>query len=258
MKDIHPTAIINPKAEIGEDVKIGPYSIVGENVKIGRGTQIMSHGVIQGWTEIGEDCRIFPFATVGTIPQDLKFRGEKSRLTIGHRNTIREYVTINLGTAEGGGVTIIGDDNLLMAYAHVAHDCYIGTHVIMANAASLAGHITLQDYSFVGGLVGIHQFVRVGRYAFIGGFSGVPQDIPPFVTASGSRVKLYGLNTVGLKRLGFTDDRLGALKKAYQILIRSKAPVKDAIKKVRDELSDSQDAQEMATFIEQSDRGFCR
>ncbi len=258
MREIHPTAVIHPKAEIGEDVKIGPFSLIGEHVKIGRGTEVSSHGVIEGWTDIGEDCRIFPFATIGMIPQDLKFGGEKSRIQIGCRNTIREYVTINRGTTGGGGVTTIGNDNLLMAYAHIAHDCHVGDHVVLANAATLAGHITVQDYASVGGLVGVHQFVKIGRYTFIGGCSAVSLDVPPFVTASGNRVKLYGLNVVGLKRRGFSEERLVLLKKAYQILFRSRQTVMDAIKKVRNELTDSPDAQELATFIETSERGVCR
>lgn len=258
MREIHSTAVVHQKAEIGEDVKIGPFSLIGEHVKIGRGTEVASHGVIEGWTDIGEDCRIFPFATIGMIPQDLKFGGEKSRIQIGCRNTIREYVTINRGTTGGGGVTTIGNDNLLMAYAHIAHDCHIGDHVVLANAATLAGHITVQDYASVGGLVGIHQFVKIGRYTFIGGCSAVSQDVSPFVTASGNRIKLYGLNVVGLKRRGFSEERLVLLKKAYQILFRSRQTVKDAIKKVRDELADSPDAQELATFIETSERGVCR
>jgi UDP-N-acetylglucosamine acyltransferase len=258
MREIHPSAVVHPKAEIGEDVKIGPFTLIGEHVKVGRSTEVAAQVVIEGWTEIGEDCRIFPFTTIGTIPQDLKFGGEESRIVIGHRNTIREYITINRGTVSGGSVTTIGNDNLLMAYAHIAHDCHIGSHVVLANAATLAGHITVQDYASVGGLVGIHQFVRVGRYAFVGGCSAVPQDIPPFVTASGNRVKLYGLNAIGLKRHGFSEKRLAQLKKAYQILFRSRLPIKDAIKKVRDELAESPDANELAMFIETSERGVCR
>ncbi len=257
MREIHPTAIVHPKAEIGEDVKIGPFTVIGENVIIGRGTEVAPHVVIEGWTKFGETCRIFPFATIGTIPQDLKFQGEESRISIGDRNTIREYVTINRGTEGGGRVTTLGNDNLLMAYVHIAHDCHIGHHVIMANAATLAGHITIQDYAVIGGLVGIHQFVRIGRYAIIGGFSGISQDIPPFVTASGSRARLYGINLTGLKRHGFSEERLSTLKKVYRILFRSKLSLKEAIKRVSDEFSDSPDAQEIAGFIESSERGIC-
>ena len=255
---IHPTAIVHPKAQLAAEVEIGPYTVIGEHVKLGRGTQIAAHVVIDGWTEIGENCRIFPFASIGTVPQDLKFRGEESRVVIGKDNTIREYVTINRGTQLGGGITRVGDHNLLMAYAHVAHDCQIGSHVILANAATLAGHITVQDHAVIGGLVGVHQFVKIGRYAIIGGCSAIAQDVPPFVSVVGNRAKLYGLNTVGLKRHGFGDDQITSLKTAYKILFRSKLPMKEAIKKVRDELSHSSDAQELATFIETSERGICR
>ena len=258
MTDIHPTAVVHSLAELGEDVKIGPFSLIGENVVIGKGTQVASHAVIDGWTQIGGACQIFPFTSIGSIPQDLKFKGEKSRVIIGDRNIIRESVTINRGTAGGGGVTTIGNDNLLMAYAHVAHDCTVGSHVVLANAATLAGHITILDYAIIGGLVGIHQFVRIGRYSIVGGCSVVPIDIPPFVTASGDRARLYGINAVGLKRHGFSDERVSILKKAYRILFRSRQPIKESLKKVRDELSNSQDALEMAFFIETSKRGVCR
>jgi len=255
---IHPTAIIHPKAQIADDVEIGPYSVLGEHVKLARGGQVAAHVVIDGWTEIGEGCRIFPFASIGLIPQDLKFKGEPSRLVIGKNNTIREYVTVNRGTEQGGGVTKIGDQNLLMAYVHVAHDCQIGNRVILANAATLAGHIIVQDDTVIGGLTGLHQFVRIGRHAIIGGCSAVAQDIPPFVSAVGNRAKLYGLNTVGLKRHGFSDEQLTALKTAYKILFRSKNSMKDAVKKIREELSHSPEAQELAAFVESSERGVCR
>jgi UDP-N-acetylglucosamine acyltransferase len=255
---IHPTAIIHPKAQIGEEVEIGPYTVIGEHVRLQRGTQIAAHVVIDGWTEIGEGSRIFPFASIGSIPQDLKFKGEKSQVIIGNNNTIREYVTVNRGTEAGGGVTRVGDHNLLMAYVHVAHDCQIGNRVILANAATLAGHITVQDDTVIGGLTGLHQFVRIGRHAIIGGCSAVAQDVPPFVSAVGNRATLYGLNTVGLKRHGFTDEQMTALKTAYKILFRSKLSMKDAVKKIRDELSQSPEAQELAGFVESSERGVCR
>ena len=258
MAGIHPTAIVHPKARLSEAVEIGPYSVVGEHVKLGRGVQVAAHVVIDGQTEIGEGCRIFPFASIGLVPQDLKFKGEESSVVIGKHNTIREYVTVHRGTGPGGGVTRVGDHNLLMAYVHVAHDCQVGSHVILANAATLAGHITVRDFAVVGGLTGVHQFVRIGRHAIIGGCSAVPQDIPPFVSAVGNRAKLYGLNTVGLKRHGFGDEQLAALKSAYKILFRSKLSMKEAVKKVRDEWPHSPEAQELATFIETSERGICR
>jgi len=255
---IHPTALIHPKARIDGDVEVGPYSVIDENVHLHRGVRVASHVVIEGWTEIGEGCRIFQFASIGSVPQDLKFKGEKSHVVIGKQNTIREYVTVHRGTEPGGGVTRIGDHNLLMAYVHVAHDCQIGSHVILANAATLAGHIVVQDHAVIGGVTGLHQFVRIGRHAIIGGCSAVAQDIPPFVSAVGNRAKLYGLNTVGLKRHGFTDEQLASLKTAYKIIFRSKLSMKEAVEKIRKELGDSPEAQELATFVETSERGVCR
>ena len=255
---IHPMAVVHSKARVGPGVEVGPFSVIGEHVSVGRGTRIASHVVIEGWTEIGENCRIFPFASIGAIPQDLKYRGEKSRVIIGKHNTIREYVTVNLGTKAGGGVTQIGNHNLLMAYVHVAHDCVIGNHVVLANAATLAGHILIEDYALIGGLSGLHQFIKIGRYALVGGASAVALDVPPFVSAVGNRAKLYGLNMIGLKRHEFGDDRIANIKKAYKILFRSKLSVKEAVKKVREVLPDSSDAMEMSQFVGNSERGICR
>ncbi len=258
MTEIHKTAIVHPRAEIADDVAIGPYAVIGENVKIGRGTKIGAHVVIEGWTEIGEDCTFFHMASVGTIPQDLKFSGEETWLKIGRGNTFREFVTLNRGTQAGGGATIIGDHNFLMAYAHVAHDCRIGNRVIMANAATLAGHIHIGDHAVIGGLVGVHQFVKIGAYVLVGGCSAVAQDIPPFMSAAGVHAKLYGLNLVGLKRHGFSPERIQNLKRAYRILFRSKLTLKEAIKKVQEELEMNLDIQELLKFLENSERGICR
>lgn len=258
MTEIHPTAIVHPKAEIDSGVTIGPYSIIGEHVKIGKGTKLGAHVVIEGWTEVGEDCTFFHMASVGTIPQDLKFSGEETRLKIGRSNTFREFVTLNRGTQSGGGETVIGDHNFLMAYVHVAHDCQIGSHVIMANAATLAGHIHIGDYAVIGGLVGVHQFVKIGAYALVGGCSAVSQDIPPFMSAAGVHARLYGLNLVGLKRHGFSNERIQNLKKAYRILFRSGLTLKEAAKKVRDEVTSSEDIRQLLQFVESSKRGICR
>ena len=258
MTEIHKTAIVHPKAEIGDDVVIGPYAIIGENVKIGSRTKIGAHVVIEGWTEIGEDCTFFHMASVGTIPQDLKFSGEETRLKVGRGNTFREFVTLNCGTQAGGGETVIGDHNFLMAYVHVAHDCKIGNRVIMANAATLAGHIHIGDHAVIGGLVGVHQFVKIGAYALVGGCSAVAQDIPPFMSAAGVHARLYGLNLVGLKRHGFTQERIRDLKKAYRIIFRSGLTLKEAIKKVQDAVGMSPDVQELLKFVESSERGICR
>jgi len=254
----HPTAIIHPGARLADDVAVGPYTVIGEHVRIGAGTTIGAHVVIEGWTEIGEACAFLHFVSAGTPPQDLKFGGEETRLIIGHHNTFREFVTLNRGTHHGGGVTRIGDHNFFMAYVHVAHDCRIGHHVIMANAATLAGHIEIGDHAVLGGLTGVHQFVRIGAYAMIGGCSAVAQDVPPFVSAVGNRAKLYGLNLVGLKRNGFSDERLAALKRAYRLLFQSHLPIKEGVKRTREELPGQADVDELVRFVELSERGISR
>jgi UDP-N-acetylglucosamine acyltransferase len=256
--EIHPTAIVNPKAEIAEDVSIGPFSVIEENVQIGRGSKIGTHVVIENGSEIGEGCTFFPFSSIGGVPQDLKFKGEDSKVRIGNGNTFREYVTVNRATLEGSGETVIGNGNFFMAYVHIAHDCRIGNHVIMANAATLAGLISIEDFAIIGGLVGIHQFVRIGAYAMVGGCSAIGQDIPPFMTASGIRASLFGLNSLGLKRHGFSEERIAVLKKAYKILFRLKLTLKEAVKKVRDEVESTPDVEALLLFIENSKRGVCR
>ena len=254
---IHPTAVIHKTAELDSEVEVGPYSVIDQHVRIGRGCRIGAHVVIEGWTEIGEGCSILHSSSIGTPPQDLKFKGEETRLVIGKRNIFREFVTVNRGTPHGRGQTLIGDDNFIMAYVHVAHDCIVGSHVVMANAATLAGHISIGDHAIIGGLTGIHQFVRVGAYAIVGGCSAVGQDIPPFVSASGNRVRLFGLNLVGLTRQGFSPERIRTLKEAYRILFRSKLTQKEAISKIRADLS-GQDVEEFVKFVESSERGVCR
>ncbi|MEO5656723.1 MAG: acyl-ACP--UDP-N-acetylglucosamine O-acyltransferase [Nitrospiria bacterium] len=254
----HPTALIHPGARLADDVTVGPYTVIGEHVRIGAGTTIGAHVVIEGWTEIGEACVFSHFVSAGTPPQDLKFGGEETHLIIGSRNTFREFVTLNRGTHHGGGVTRIGNDNFLMAYVHVAHDCRVGDHVIMANAATLAGHIEIGDHAVLGGLSGVHQFVRIGAYAMIGGCSAVAQDVPPFVSAVGNRAKLYGLNLIGLKRHGFSDERLAALKRAYRLLFQSHLPIKEAINRTREEWPGQADVEELVRFVEASERGISR
>ena len=257
-KEIHPTAIISPDAEIAEDTSIGPFCIIHDKVHIKKGTRLMSHVVIEGSTEIGENCTIYPFASIGLPPQDLKYRGEETGLRIGNNNTIREYCAIHRASVSGDGVTSIGDKNFLMAYVHVAHDCKIGNSVIMANLATLAGHVSIEDHAVIGGLVAVHQFTRVGAYAMVGGFSGVGQDIPPYMIASGARVKLFGLNTVGLKRHGFSDATVNELKKAYKILFREKRTLKDAIKKIQENLPYTDEIKRLIEFIQKNKRGICR
>jgi UDP-N-acetylglucosamine acyltransferase len=257
-KEIHKTAIVSKKAKIGKNVQIGPFCIIGDGVVIKDGTKLLSNVIIEGDTEIGENCVIHSFTSIGLPPQDLKYKNEKTAVRIGNNNIIREYVTIHRASVGGKGITEIGDSNFLMAYVHVAHDCKIGNSVIMANAATLAGHVVVEDCAVIGGLVAVHQFTRIGAYSMVGGFSGVGQDIPPFTMASGARAKLYGLNTVGLKRHGFSDYSINNLKKAYKILFREKRTLKDAIKKIRSELPQTDEIIRLIEFIEANKRGICR
>jgi UDP-N-acetylglucosamine acyltransferase len=254
----HPTAIVDSKAEIDEGVIIGAYCIIGEGVCIKRGSKLISNVVIEGNTEIGENCTIYPFTSIGLPPQDLKYKGEKTGLTIGNNNIIREYITIHRASVGGDGLTTIGDNNFLMAYVHIAHDCKIGSHIIMANAATLGGHVVIENYAVVGGLTAIHQFTRIGAYAMVGGFSGVGQDIPPYMIASGARAKLFGLNTIGLKRHGFSETAINELKKAYKILFREKRTLTDAIKKIQEDLPYTDEIKHLIEFIQKNKRGICR
>jgi UDP-N-acetylglucosamine acyltransferase len=221
MPQIHPTAMIEPGAEIASGARVGPYCHVGAKVVLAGDVELISHVVIAGRTTIGEATRIFPFASIGHQPQDLKYKGEESRLVIGRRNTIREYVTMNPGTTGGGMVTRVGDDSLFMAGVHVAHDCTIGDHVIMANNATLAGHVVVGDYAFLGGLSAVHQFVRIGQHVMVGGVTGVERDVIPYGSVMGDRARLVGLNMVGLQRRGFSREDVQALRSAYQLLFEN-------------------------------------
>jgi UDP-N-acetylglucosamine acyltransferase len=258
MSMIHQTALINRQAEIDSDVEIGPYSVIGAGVKIGKETKVASHVVIEGRTLLGQGNTIYQFATIGSRPQDLKYRGEASELIIGNHNTIREYVSLNPGTAGGGMVTRVGDHNLLMMHCHIAHDCLIGSHNIIANGATLGGHVVVEDYVIVGGLVGIHQFARIGSGAILGAGSMVSKDVPPSCNATGDRARLRGLNLEGLKRRGFTTTAIDALKRAYRIIFQSKLKTKDALEKVRREISPTAEIEILLAFIAQSQRGICR
>lgn len=258
MTKIHPTALVDPRAELDHDVEVGPYSIVGPGVTIGKGTRIKSHAVIEGNTSIGEGNLIFQFATVGSVPQDLKYRGEESRLVIGDHNTIREFVSLNPGTTGGGMTTRVGNHNLLMMYCHIAHDCLLGHHNIIANGATFGGHVVVEDYVIVGGLVGIHQFVKVGTSALLGAGSMVSKDVPPYCNATGDRARLKGLNLEGLKRRGFSREQIAAIKKAYRILFQSGMTAKAAVKRTRKEIPGSAEVERLATFVENSRRGICR
>ncbi|AEB10529.1 acyl-ACP--UDP-N-acetylglucosamine O-acyltransferase [Desulfobacca acetoxidans] len=255
MPDVHSSAIVHSDAQLAAGVSVGPYSIIDANVVIGADTKVGPHVVIRPYTTIGERCNIFQFAVIGEIPQDLKFQGEETRLVIGNDNTIREFATLHRGTAGGGGLTQVGDGNLLMAYTHVAHDCSVGNHVIMSNAATLAGHISVDDHAIIGGLSAIHQFCQIGAYAFVGGCSAVARDIPPFCMAIGNRAKIVGLNLVGLKRHGFTSATLEALKSAYEILFASGLTLKEGIVQVRQRFPAEPAIHKMLQFLESSERG---
>jgi UDP-N-acetylglucosamine acyltransferase len=255
---IHPTAIIDPKAEIDPDVNIGPYAVIAADVRIKKGTVVGSHATIEQYTTVGRDCRIFPHAAVGGIPQALRFQGEKSIVRIGQGTVVREFVTIHRGTREGGGITEIGKENLLMAYTHIAHDCRTGRGVIFANAATLGGHITIGNFATIGGLVAVHQFVRIGDYAFIGGTSAIPKDIPPYVIASGDRAKLFGLNLVGLQRHDFSKETIALLKRTYRILFRMGLTMNEAIERVKAEVEQVPEVVAIIDFIKSSERGITR
>jgi UDP-N-acetylglucosamine acyltransferase len=256
---IHSTAVVDPTAKLGEDVEIGPFSVIEKDTVIGPGTRIRSHVFIGEGTRIGSKCQIFQFASVGESPQALAYRGEKTYLLMGDQNIIRESVTLNRGTAPGGGKTVIGNNNLFMAYSHVAHDCRLGNHIVLANGATLAGHISIEDHAIIGGLSAIHQFCQVGAHAFISGLTGISQDVPPYMLAAGSRAKLYGLNTVGLKRFKFSEKAIRALKKAYRIIFRSDLTLEVALKELRgDEIAQLPEIQHLLQFIERSQRGITR
>ena len=256
--DIHPSAVVSPKAKIADGVKIGPFSIIGENVTVGKDTVIGSHAVIDGNTVIGEKNRIYPFVSLGLPPQDINYRGEDTRLVIEDENIIREFVTINRATTKQDRVTKVGNRNYIMAYAHIAHDCALGNSIIMSNAATLGGHIEIGDHAIIGGLVAIHQFVRIGSYAFIGGKSAIVKDIPPFMMASGDRAKLYGLNQIGLKREGFSQENINRLKKAYQIIWRDHHLFNEALEIVRREIPPFKELEILLEFLVNSERGIVR
>jgi UDP-N-acetylglucosamine acyltransferase len=252
------TAVVDRKAELDDGVEVGPYAIIGGEVKIGKGTKIYGHAVIEGRTTLGMGNTVFQFASVGSVPQDLKYRGEPSELIIGDHNIIREFVSLNPGTRGGGMVTRVGDHNLLMMYCHIAHDCTMGNRNIVANGATFGGHVIIEDHVIVGGLVGVHQFVRVGSSAILGAGSMVSKDVPPFCNATGDRATLHGLNIEGLRRRGFDPAVIDALRKAYKIIFRSKLKTKEALEKVRQEILGCPQVDQLVAFIADSRRGVCR
>ena len=252
---IHPSAVVDPEALLGTDVSIGPYAIIEKNVRIGDATVIDSFGQVKEYTSLGRNNHIHSHACIGGTPQDLKFQGEKTRLEIGDDNCFREFVTVHRGTHEGGGVTRVGSGCLIMAYAHIAHDCQLGDGVIMANAATLAGHVSVDKWAVIGGLCAIHQFVHIGEFAYIGGMTGVSQDVPPYMLVAGERGRLNNLNIVGLRRRGVNKETVAALKTAFKLIWRSGLKRQEALEKVRMELGDCFEVQQLVEFIAASQRG---
>lgn len=259
--NIHPTAIIDDAAELDSTVTVGPYAIVEGKVRIDAGTKVAGHAFLSGPTTIGKNNEICSFTTIGAPPQDLKYAGEPTELFVGDGNRIREYASLHRGTVDGGGKTVVGSNNLLMSYIHIAHDCRVGDHVIMSNVATLAGHVEVADYATIGGLVAIHQFCRIGKYSYIGGLSGVSLDVPPFVIITGTRnqTRISGINKVGLRRRGFTRESIAKLDNAFRIIFRSPdLLLKDALGLARSEIADCPEVEELVSFFEESKRGVVR
>ena len=253
---IHPTAIVDPKAKVHPSCKIGPYCVIGAEVELGEDCHLVSHVTIEGPAKIGTNNGFFPFTSIGLAPQDISYQGEPTRLEIGNHNQVREFVTINRGTVKGGGLTRIGDHNLIMAYTHIAHDCQIGSHIIMANAATLGGHVIVGDWATVGALCPVHHFVRIGKYAFIGGGTTITRDVLPFSKTSAERgTRAYGLNAVGLERRGFTKERIRKIHHAYRVLLASKLNTSQAMEKLKAETDRGEDVDMLIQFIESSERG---
>ncbi len=259
MNQIHPTALIDSKAQLGKNVTIGPFCCVGSDVVLGDGVTLVSHVTIAGRTQVGAETIFYPFASIGHLPQDLKYHGEPSELIIGEKNKIREYVTLQPGTTSGGMVTKIGDNNLFMVASHVAHDCQIGNHVIMANGATLGGHVHIEDYAIIGGLSAVHQFVRIGTHAIIGGMSGVEHDVIPYGNVKGERARLSGLNLVGLKRRGFSSATIQALRGAYQELFETASdPLANRVEAAAEKYAQNGDVMQLIDFIKsESSRPLC-
>ena len=251
---VHPTAIVHDDARLGSGVVVGPWALIGPGVVVGDGTEVGPRVLIEKDTTIGEDCFLANGAVLGTDPQDLKFKGERSRLEVGDRTIVREYATLNRGTSASGS-TVVGSDCLLMAYAHVAHDCEIGNHVVLANSVNMAGHVMIEDWAIVGGVTPIHQFVRIGAHAFVGGGSRVPQDVPPYCRAAGNPPKLYGLNSVGLERRGLSEEVRKALKKAYRLLFQSDVNLSKALDRAEQEVPGIPEVRHLLEFIRASERG---
>ena len=255
---IHPSSVVDPRAKLHDGVKVGPFAVVGPNVEIGEDSEIGASANIGGWTTLGRENRVFPHACIGFEPQDLKFEGEESHLEIGDRNVIREFCTFNLGTSFGIGTTRVGSDNLFMAYCHLAHDCIIGDHVIFGNAATLAGHVIIEDWVNVGAFSGVEQYRRVGQHAFVAAYAGVTKDVAPYCTVQGNHCQIFGLNTVGLKRRGFSAPALAELRRAFRILFRSNLNTTQALEKIADEDFESPEVATLVEFVRNSEHGIVK
>jgi UDP-N-acetylglucosamine acyltransferase len=256
---IHPAAMVDPRARIADSAEIGPHCILGPDVIVGARTRMLAHVYTEGPLEIGEDNVFYPYSSIGVTPQDLKYKGERSETRIGHRNQIREFVTINRGTQGGGMLTELGSDCLLMAYTHVAHDARIGDHVILGNAVTFAGHVVVEDWAVIEAFSGVHQFCRIGRHAFVGGYSVITQDVLPYsMTVTPRESKVFGANKIGLERRGFEGERIDQLQKAFRLLTRASLNTTQAVEKIREEIPDSAELEELLGFIGSAKRGFIK
>jgi len=258
VKRIHPSSIVDPGAELGDGVEVGPFCTVGAHVRLGEGVIVHSHAVIAGHTEIGRETQVFPFASLGEPPQDVKYKGEPTRLEIGARNMLREHVTIHPGTAAGGGTTRVGDDNMILIGTHIGHDCMVGSHVIMANGVMLAGHVVIEDYAYLAGRTAVQQHVRIGESVMLAAMSGITQDAAPFTMVNGWPARVIKMNRVNLERRGFAKERIDDVERAFRIIFRDGLSAREAFAKVRAELPHSAEAERMVAFLEKSENGFAR
>jgi len=259
MSGVDPRAFVSPRARIGQGVCIGPFALVGDDVELGDGCVVHGHASLEGPSLFGRENQFFPFSCVGSAPQDRKYHGEPTRLEVGDRNVFREYVTVNRGTTDGGGVTRIGSDNLILAYSHIAHDCVIGSHTLFVNGATLAGHVTVEDYATVGAYCPVHQFCRIGRYAYVAASTVITQDVLPYSkTVAPRETRCYGVNAIGLEREGFSKERIQTIEKAFRLLLKSRLNTTQAVERVRAELGGSADVDVLLRFIETAERGIVK
>jgi UDP-N-acetylglucosamine acyltransferase len=259
MSGVDPRAVVSPRAQLGDGVCVGPYAVVGDDVELGEGCVVHAHAAVEGPSRLGRENQFHPFSCVGSAPQDRKYRGEPTRLEAGDRNIFREYVSVNRGTAGGGGVTRIGHDNLILAYSHIAHDCQIGSHTLFVNGATLAGHVTVEDHATVGAFCPVHQFCRIGRYAYIAANTVITQDVLPYSkTVAPRETRCYGVNAIGLEREGFSKERIAAIEKAFRLLLKSRLNTTQAVQRIREHLGGSEDVGLLLRFIESAERGIAK